>query len=133
MVLFNFIKQILVKLERVPHILVLSMYPLYQFLDKLNVKKCKNISSKMFLVIVTKFQDPDGGKIQYKVISGHLPPGTSLNSTTGVISGTAPDIDASYTFGIRATDQHGKYADGTFSIDIRGYIILSVSNCITFT
>lgn len=120
MVLFNFIKQILVKLERVPHILVLSMYPLYQFLDKLNVKKCKNISSKIFLVIVTKFQDPDGGKIQYKVISGHLPPGTSLNSTTGVISGTAPDIDASYTFGIRATDQHGKYADGTFSIDIRG-------------
>lgn len=71
------------------------------------------------IAVSVEAMDPDGGKIQYKVISGHLPPGTSLNSTTGVVSGTAPDIDASYTFGIRATDQHGKYADGTFSIDIR--------------
>lgn len=85
------------------------------------------------MLIVTIFQDPDGGKIQYKVISGHLPPGTSLNSTTGVVSGTAPDIDASYTFGIRATDQHGKYADGTFSIDIRGWIFLSSTNCLIIT
>ena len=78
----------------------------------------KNFHISVFVIIS---QDPDGGKIQYKVISGHLPPGTSLNSTTGVISGTTPDIDASYTFGIRATDYHGKYADGTFSIDIRGF------------
>ena len=80
---------------------------------------CGKIFQISVFVIIS--QDPDGGKIQYKVISGHLPPGTSLNSTTGVISGTAPDIDASYTFGIRATDHHGKYADGTFSIDIRGF------------
>lgn len=77
----------------------------------------ENIQDSVFYPL----QDPDGGNIQYRVISGHLPPGTSLNSSTGVITGTAPDIDATYTFGIRATDRHGKYADGTFSIDIRGF------------
>ncbi|WAR27239.1 hypothetical protein MAR_012943 [Mya arenaria] len=63
--------------------------------------------------------DPDGGNIMYSLISGHLPPGTSLNMTTGHVIGVAPDIDATYTFGIRATDIHGKYADGVFSISIR--------------
>ena len=72
---------------------------------------CKNwISSK----------DPDGGNITYSLISGHLPPGNTLNMTTGEITGRAPDIDATYTFGIRATDTHGKYADGTYSISVRG-------------
>jgi hypothetical protein len=55
-------------------------------------------------------------------VSGHLPPGTQLNHKTGRISGRAPDVDATYTFTIRATDPHGKYADGSFSIDIRGMI-----------
>lgn len=63
----------------------------------------------------------------YSLISGHLPPGTSLNMTTGHITGVAPDIDATYTFGIRATDIHGKYADGVFSLSVRGYIFKSYS------
>lgn len=63
--------------------------------------------------------DPDGGNITYQLVSGHLPPGTNLNAKTGRITGRAPDVDATYTFTIRATDHHGKYADGSFSIDIR--------------
>lgn len=65
-------------------------------------------------------QDPDGGNITYQLVSGHLPPGTNLNDKTGRLTGRAPDVDATYTFTIRATDHHGKYADGSFSIDIRG-------------
>ena len=65
-------------------------------------------------------QDPDGSSIVYSLISGHLPQGTSLNMSSGHITGVAPDIDATYSFGIRATDVHGKYADGVFSISIRG-------------
>jgi len=68
-------------------------------------------------------KDPDGGHITYELISGHLPPGTHLDNSTGTISGRARDFDATYTFGIRATDQHGKYADGSFSINIRGKVL----------
>ncbi|XP_033740047.1 lactadherin-like [Pecten maximus] len=71
------------------------------------------------LSVSAEARDPDGQSIVYEVVSGHLPPGTTLNNATGVISGTAPDVDATYHFEIRATDIHGKYADGSFSINIR--------------
>lgn len=76
-------------------------------------------TSGQYVNVKVEAMDPDGGKITYSIISGHLPPGTSLNMTTGEISGRAPDIDATYMFGIRATDTHGKYADGTYSISVR--------------
>ncbi|XP_060563346.1 lactadherin-like [Ruditapes philippinarum] len=75
--------------------------------------------SGQYVQVSVEAVDPDGSSIIYSLISGHLPPGTVLNMTTGEISGRAPDIDAEYSFGIRATDIHGKYADGVFSIDIR--------------
>ncbi|XP_069108507.1 EGF-like repeat and discoidin I-like domain-containing protein 3 [Argopecten irradians] len=75
-------------------------------------------SGKSFSVSV-EAKDPDGQRIVYELVSGHLPPGTTLNNATGEISGTAPDVDATYQFEIRATDVHGKYADGSFSINIR--------------
>lgn len=53
-----------------------------------------------------------------------------LNMTTGRIVGRAPDIDAEYTFGIRATDNHGKYADGTFSISVRENDQCSSNPCV---
>ena len=39
--------------------------------------------------------DPDGQTITYSVTSGSLPAGTSLNSSTGVISGDPTDLNAS--------------------------------------
>lgn len=75
--------------------------------------------SGQYVDVSVEAVDPDGRSIIYSLISGHLPPGTTLNMTTGEITGRAPDIDAEYSFGIRATDVHGKYADGVFSLDIR--------------
>ncbi|XP_060065433.1 EGF-like repeat and discoidin I-like domain-containing protein 3 [Ylistrum balloti] len=76
-------------------------------------------SSGNSISVSVEAKDPDGQSIVYELVSGHLPPGTTLNNATGVISGSAPDVDATYHFEIRATDVHGKYADGSFSISIR--------------
>src|SRR5205814_3795036 len=41
----------------------------------------------------------------FQVVSGSLPPGLTLNPSTGVLSGT-PTSFGSFTFVIRATDSH---------------------------
>ncbi|XP_061177015.1 EGF-like repeat and discoidin I-like domain-containing protein 3 [Saccostrea echinata] len=64
-------------------------------------------------------QDPEKGAVTYEKVSGALPPGVHLNKLTGAITGRIPDVDATYEFGIRVTDKHGKYADQIFSIDTR--------------
>ena len=51
--------------------------------------------------------DPESATISYSLTSGSsLPAGLSLNSATGVISGTLPDTatDTTYTFSVNATD-----------------------------
>ena len=52
--------------------------------------------------------------------SGSLPGGASLNTSTGVISGTESGATAetTYSFTIRATDAQGQTADRAFSITI---------------
>ena len=58
----------------------------------------------------------------YILISGSLPDGVSLNTTTGLISGT-PDVVPNQTistFVIRATDNLDNIRDRTFSITITG-------------
>ena len=64
--------------------------------------------------------DPDGGAITYSIVSGSLPSGITLNSTTGVISGTAPGetVDTTYSFTARATDIASNTTDRAFSITI---------------
>lgn len=49
--------------------------------------------------------DPDGNTITYGIASGSLPPNTSLNSSTGIISGNPDDIASptTYTFNASAT------------------------------
>ena len=49
--------------------------------------------------------DADGNAITYSVTSGALPTGTSLNTSTGIISGNPDDIvnSTTYTFGVTAT------------------------------
>ena len=57
----------------------------------------------------------------YSVISGSLPTGLSLNSTTGIISGTPYNINrtTTFTFCVRAT-LGNQLADRTFTIIIEG-------------
>ena len=61
--------------------------------------------------------DPDGDTVAYTVHSGSLPTGTSLNSSTGVISGTIGGSASTYSFTLRAT-ANTKTADRNFSIII---------------
>ncbi len=59
--------------------------------------------------------------IAYSVASGSLPTGLSLNSSSGVISGTESGSDAgttTYNFTLRATDAEAQTADRAFSITI---------------
>jgi len=61
--------------------------------------------------------DADGETVSYSLQSGSLPTGGSLNSSTGVISGTHPSVGSTTTFSftIRAT-ANGVTADRAFSI-----------------
>jgi hypothetical protein len=59
--------------------------------------------------------DPDGGSVSYSIITGQLPNGLFLNSSTGEISGTVSSTD-DQTFTIRATDTGGNTADREFTI-----------------
>lgn len=56
-----------------------------------------------------------GGGYAFAVQSGSLPTGTSLNSSTGVISGT-PTVTATFSFVIRVTDPGGNFGDQAFNI-----------------
>lgn len=59
--------------------------------------------------------------IAYSVASGSLPTGLSLNSSSGVISGTESGSDGgttTYNFTLRATDAESQTADRAFSITI---------------
>ena len=56
----------------------------------------------------------------YALQSGSLPNGVSLNTSTGVISGTESGAtsETTYNFTIRATDAQSQTADRAFSITI---------------
>ena len=59
--------------------------------------------------------------ITYSKTSGSFPSGISLNSSSGVISGTESGSDSSdttYNFTLRATDAEGQTADRAFSITV---------------
>ena len=62
--------------------------------------------------------------VTYSVFSGSLPSGLSLNSSTGVITGTAPAVesDTTYNFTIRATDAQNQDTDRAFSLTIEAVI-----------
>ena len=61
--------------------------------------------------------DAEGETVSYSIASGSLPPGTSLNSSTGAISGDPNNVNSSTTssFNARAT-AGGKTTDRTFNI-----------------
>ena len=53
----------------------------------------------------------------FALTSGSLPTGTSLNTSTGVISGT-PSAIASFSFTIKATDSLGAFGSQNFQIAV---------------
>lgn len=57
----------------------------------------------------------DDGTVTYAITSGSLPTGLSLNSSTGLISGTA-STSLTTTFTVRATDDAGNFTDRTFTL-----------------
>jgi hypothetical protein len=58
--------------------------------------------------------------ITYSVVSGTLPSGIALNSSTGVLSGTTPNdsVSTTYSFTIRSTDAQLQDTDRAFSLTI---------------
>jgi hypothetical protein len=56
--------------------------------------------------------DDSGDIPTYSVASGSLPSGLTLNSSTGVLSGTAT-ASGTFTYTLRATDVNGRFADTT--------------------
>jgi len=68
----------------------------------------------------------------YSLASGTLPAGTSLNASTGVISGTAGN-SGSYSFTIRATDTNGDTADQAYSWVINNVVPTSTGGTVTIS
>lgn len=75
------------------------------------------------------------GALSYSIVSGALPSGQSLNSSTGVISGTVsggvPDYSSTtFNFIIKASDSGGRSENRAFSITIASrYVGYSCSTC----
>jgi hypothetical protein len=81
-----------------------------------------NYASSVNLSVSASDSDA-GASILYSLISGSLPSGVNLNTSTGSITGTAPSpaSDTTYTFSLRATDNAGNTSgDRSFSITVIG-------------
>lgn len=61
--------------------------------------------------------DLQGQLITYSVTSGSLPPGVTLNTSTGIITGTAPTA-GTYNFEITATDTTSNAVPRNFTITV---------------
>ena len=72
--------------------------------------------------------DAQSGTIDsYSIVSGALPTGLSLNSSTAALSGTASAVgsDTTYSFTVRATDNAGNTLDRAFTITVRAPVVVS--------
>lgn len=58
--------------------------------------------------------------VTYNIISGVLPVGIALNTSTGVLSGTMPSVAESttYNFTVRASDAENQDTDRNFSVNV---------------
>jgi len=89
-----------------------------------------NATGTHFTVSAT---DADSDTVAYAVQSGSIPAGTSLNTSTGVISGDPTDVtsDTTSNFTLRAT-ANSKTADRSFSI-ITSHFIPTMHHVMTST
>ncbi|WP_347158155.1 T9SS type A sorting domain-containing protein [Pontibacter chitinilyticus] len=85
-----------------------------------NVAGPKNYDAYRNDDVLATVSDADGGVIGAQKVSGSLPPGTTLNTTTGAITvSSASALTAGvYTFTIRTTDAKGKTTDSPLTIRI---------------
>lgn len=80
-----------------------------------------NVLENRFASIQVEATDPMGGNIIFSLLDGSLPPGLSLDSDTGIISGTVGTVpeDTPYHFTLQATsDLTGVYNRGSFFITV---------------
>jgi hypothetical protein len=80
--------------------------------------------------------DPESaGAVRYDVIGGTLPTGITLNSSTGVVSGsiTLETSDTTYNFTIQASDVDSNVSFRDFSITLQGPQITSFTASGTFS
>lgn len=79
-----------------------------------------------------------GGRSSFvwTLFSGSLPPGLTLNSSTGHIAGT-PTVGGYYTFTVRLTDANGLSFNRTLSIGIEPFLVIlpapPVGECLALT
>lgn len=96
-------------------------------------------SSRTATTLTFTATDPDGaGTITYSLVTGSLPPGATLNSTTGAISGfNAVATDTSYPFTLRATSTNGTNVQTTdsvgYSILMKGPVVQNFTSSGTFS
>jgi hypothetical protein len=78
-------------------------------------------SNRVFTTTIVATDPDSSSTIAYSLQSGSLPTGLSLNTSTGVISGTATAVvtDTTSTFTIRATDNAGNTSDREFTILVK--------------
>jgi hypothetical protein len=74
--------------------------------------------------------DPDSDTITFSTVSGSLPSGMSLNTSTGAITGTVGAVgsDTTYSFTIRASSTSGgltSNVDRAFSIQVKAPVVTS--------
>lgn len=74
---------------------------------------------------VTAFDDNEGIPLTYEISSGSLPSGVTLNSSTGAITGTAPNVNSNttYTFSITATDGVNTSSARSFNIVVNNIAV----------
>lgn len=75
--------------------------------------------------------DDSGDVPTYSVASGSLPTGLTLNSSTGVLSGTAT-TSGTFTYTLRATDVNGRFTDTTSISQVVSLVLYTFSSA-TFT
>ena len=71
--------------------------------------------------------DSDSSSLTYSISSGSLPPGTSINSSTGAITGTPSAVgsDTTYSFTVQVTDEDGGLATREFNIIVKSPIVVT--------
>ena len=85
------------------------------------------IQKETVSVVLVPCVAPEGKLLIILLLSGSLPAGLSLNTSTGIISGTASAVDADTqsSFTIRATDLQSQTADRAFTITIKNQTVAS--------
>ena len=79
--------------------------------------------------------DPESGSITYALVTGALPGGLSLNTSSGVISGDASAVstNTTYNFTIEARDSESNATERAFSLIVNAPVAQSFTSSGTFS